>query len=93
MSESRTLKLPLEREELAVSLFGMNDRNAAVIEQECGVTMSMRQGELQLSGSPEKAMAVLSGGIGGIRDEALKTSLRKEPGRYRRKLFGGRKHA
>ena len=47
----------------------------------------------RLNGSPEKAMAVLSGGIGGIRDEALKTSLRKELGRYRRKLFGGWKYA
>ncbi len=50
MSETRTIHLPIERKELMVSLFGMNDQNAALLEQECGVTLSMRQGELVLSG-------------------------------------------
>ena len=58
LSEARTLKLPIDREELAVSLFGMNDRNAALIEQECGVTLSMRQGKLQLSGEAENLALV-----------------------------------
>lgn len=50
MSEARTLSLPIEREELVISLFGMNDQNAALLEQECGVTLSMRQGQLILQG-------------------------------------------
>ncbi len=50
MSETRTIHLPIERKELMISLFGMNDQNAALLEQECGVTLSMRQGELVLSG-------------------------------------------
>ncbi len=53
MSETRTLSLPIEREELVISLFGMNDQNAALLEQECGVTLSMRQGTLMLQGDPQ----------------------------------------
>ena len=47
----------------------------------------------RLSGSPEKAMAVLSRGIGGIRDEEMKVILQKELGRYRKKLLGGWNYA
>ena len=53
MSETRTLSLPIEREELVISLFGMNDQNAALLEQECGVTLSMRQGTLMLQGDSQ----------------------------------------
>ena len=53
MAEPITLRLPMEQEELAVSIFGMNDQNAALLEQECGVTLSFRQGQLQLQGEPE----------------------------------------
>ncbi len=53
MSEKRTLKIPLELEETAVSLFGMNDANAALLEQECGVNLSLRGNELQMQGGEE----------------------------------------
>ena len=53
MSENRTLSLPLEPEELAVSLFGMNDQHAAVLEEECGVKLSLRDNRLVLTGGEE----------------------------------------
>ena len=53
MSDTRTLSIPIDRDDLAVSLFGMNDRHAALLEQECGVTMAVRGNEIKLQGSPE----------------------------------------
>ena len=52
MSETRTLSLPIDREELVISLFGMNDQNAALLEQECNVSLSIRQGHLVIQGDP-----------------------------------------
>ena len=52
MSETRTLSLSIDREETVISLFGMNDQNAALLEQECNVSLSMRQGHLVIQGNP-----------------------------------------
>ena len=52
MSETRTLSLPIDREEMVISLFGMNDQNAALLEQECNVSLSIRQGHLVIQGDP-----------------------------------------
>ncbi len=53
MSETRTVRIPLELGETARSLFGMNDQNAALLEQECGVTLSLRGNELHMQGEEE----------------------------------------
>ena len=71
MSEERTVRIPLEQGEMASSLFGMNDRNAALLEQECGVTLSLRGSELHLQGAPED-LAVAQAVV-----EQLERSLRR----------------
>ena len=37
---------------MVISLFGMNDQNAALLEQECNVSLSIRQGHLVIQGDP-----------------------------------------
>lgn len=39
------------------ALFGMNDQNIALIEQECGVTFSVREGQVFLSGEEDAIAA------------------------------------
>ena len=58
LAEPMTLRLPIDQEELAVSLFGMNDQNAALLEQECGVSLQLRQGQLQLHGDEDNVRLV-----------------------------------
>ena len=53
MADERLIKLPVENSELALTLFGMNDQNAALLEQECGVSLALRGNELTLSGEAE----------------------------------------
>ena len=53
MADQRLIRLPVENTDLAVTLFGMNDQNAALLEQECGVSLAMRGSELTLSGEAE----------------------------------------
>ena len=45
--------LTLENMELYASLFGMNDRNLAVLEQELSVAVSLRGNELHIQGEEE----------------------------------------
>ena len=71
MSEESTLRIPLEQGEMASSLFGMNDQNAALLEQECGVTISLRGSELHLQGAPEDLA------VAGAVVEQLERSLRR----------------
>ena len=47
------LLLTLENMELYASLFGMNDRNLAVLEQELSVALSLRGNELHIQGEEE----------------------------------------
>ena len=47
----------------------------------------------RVTGSLEKSVAALNKGIEGVSDEDLKTSLGKELGRYKKKMFGGWKYA
>ena len=53
MADERLIRLPVENSELALTLFGMNDQNAALLEQECGVSLALRGNELTLSGEAE----------------------------------------
>lgn len=47
-----TKRLPLNDDSMDayMSLFGMNDQNVALLEQECGVTIALRGAELVISG-------------------------------------------
>jgi phosphate starvation-inducible PhoH-like protein len=49
------LQLTLENMESYLSLFGMNDRNMAALEQECGVAVSLRGQEITIQGEEKDA--------------------------------------
>ncbi len=53
-----SLLLSLDHTDLYVTLFGMNDRNMAVLEQELNVTVSLRGNELVITG--DAAVAALA---------------------------------
>ena len=50
------MQLSLENMESYLSLFGMNDRNIAALEQECNVMVSLRGQEIQIQGEKEDAI-------------------------------------
>lgn len=51
----RKIPLTLDSMDAYMSLFGLNDQNVALVEQECGVTVSLRGSELFLTGEAEDA--------------------------------------
>lgn len=55
MTETRKILLTLDSMDAYMSLFGLNDQNVALVEQECGVTVSLRGSELFLTGEAEDA--------------------------------------
>lgn len=55
MTETRKIPLTLDSMDAYMSLFGLNDQNVALVEQECGVTVSLRGSELFLTGEAEDA--------------------------------------
>ena len=52
---TKTLKLTLSVDSMDayMSLFGLNDQNVALLEQECGVTIALRGAELTITGEEE----------------------------------------
>ncbi len=50
MTETRGINLSADTMETYMTLFGMNDQNVALIEQECSVTIALRGAELLISG-------------------------------------------
>ncbi len=50
MPEETELELTAESMDAYVSLFGLNDRNIALIEQECNVSVALRRNHLVISG-------------------------------------------
>ena len=50
MPEATELALTAESMDAYVSLFGMNDRNIALIEQECNVSIALRRNHLVITG-------------------------------------------
>lgn len=50
MAQSIKLLLSVDSMDAYMSLFGLNDQNVALIEQECGVTISLRGAELVITG-------------------------------------------
>ena len=55
MTETRKIPLTLDSMDAYMSLFGLNDQNVALVEQECGVVVSLRGSELFLTGEAEDA--------------------------------------
>ena len=55
MTETRKIPLTLDSMDAYMSLFGLNDQNVVLVEQECGVTVSLRGSELFLTGEAEDA--------------------------------------
>ena len=55
MTETRKSPLTLDSMDAYMSLFGLNDQNVALVEQECGVAVSLRGAELFLTGEAEDA--------------------------------------
>ena len=55
MTETRKIPLTLDSMDVYMSLFGLNDQNVALVEQECGVAVSLRGSELFLTGEAEDA--------------------------------------
>lgn len=53
MTESHQFPLDADFMDAYVSLFGLNDQNIALIEEECNVTVALRDHELMLSGDQE----------------------------------------
>ncbi|MBQ9721421.1 MAG: PhoH family protein, partial [Oscillospiraceae bacterium] len=49
-------RISIERMEQAVNLFGSFDENIHLIENEFGVTVANREGELRVNGEPENVM-------------------------------------
>ena len=55
MTETRKIPLTLDSMDAYMSLFGLNDQNVALVEQECGVAVSLRGSEPFLTGEAEDA--------------------------------------
>lgn len=55
LTETRKIPLTLDSMDVYMSLFGLNDQNVALVEQECGVAVSLRGSELFLTGEAEDA--------------------------------------
>lgn len=55
MAQVKKLLLSVDSMDAYMSLFGLNDQNVALIEQECGVTIALRGSELNISGDPNDA--------------------------------------
>ena len=55
LTETRRINLSADTMETYMTLFGMNDQNVALIEQECSVTIALRGSELLISGQEADA--------------------------------------
>lgn len=53
MTQVKKLMLSVDSMDAYMSLFGLNDQNVALIEQECGVTIALRGAELVLTGEAQ----------------------------------------
>jgi phosphate starvation-inducible protein PhoH and related proteins len=55
LTETRKISLSEDTMETYMALFGMNDQNVALIEQECSVTVALRGSDLLITGEAEDA--------------------------------------
>ena len=61
MAVRKKISLSAESADAYAALFGMNDQNAAMLEQECGVTIGLRDNTLTVAG--EEADVELAAGV------------------------------
>ena len=54
MTESREIVLTADTMDAYIALFGLNDQNISVIEQECSVDIALRGNHLVISGDPDR---------------------------------------
>lgn len=54
MNLNREIELSADSMDAYVSLFGMNDQNIALLEQECGVTVALRDNRLIIQGTEDR---------------------------------------
>lgn len=55
LAEDLSMELSADSLDAYISLFGLNDRNVALIEQECGVSVALRSNRLVITGPEENA--------------------------------------
>ena len=60
MNQTLKLTLSVDTADAYMSLFGMNDQNVALLEQECGVIIALRGAELTITGEEEDALLAAS---------------------------------
>lgn len=60
MSETINMPLDMGGMDAYLSLFGMNDQNVALLEQECGVSIALRGSELRITGDAQDALLTQS---------------------------------
>ena len=54
MTQSQSFDLPIDSMDAYVTLFGMNDQNISLLEQECGVSVVLRGNQLVISGEEKQ---------------------------------------
>ena len=54
MTESREIVLTADTMDAYIALFGLNDQNITVIEQECSVHIALRGNHLVIQGDPDR---------------------------------------
>jgi phosphate starvation-inducible PhoH-like protein len=54
LTESREIVLTADTMDAYIALFGLNDQNISVIEQECSVDIALRGNHLVISGDPDR---------------------------------------
>ena len=55
MTENHAFPLSAESVDAYIALFGLNDQNIILVEQECGVSIALRDNQLLIVGEPENA--------------------------------------
>ena len=53
LTQAKKMLLSVDSMDAYMSLFGFNDQNVALIEQECGVTIALRGAELTITGEAD----------------------------------------
>ena len=60
MAMTQKLLLSVDTMDAYMTLFGFNDQNVALIEQECSVTVALRGAELHISGEEKDVLLAQS---------------------------------
>ena len=74
MTKTLNLTLSVDSMDAYMSLFGMNDQNVALLEQECGVTIALRGAVLSITGEEDDTQLVA-----GVIEKLVEMIHRREP--------------